>query len=762
MARLRRTSTRLAIALVCASVLGRVYAAQAPRGLRVDGVEGNRHVVSVTPEFCWESGAEQVNWQVQVDDDGGFRSGAGGGVWFWDSGQASKGSMGKSRCAVMRQFVRSGMPTQALDRRVEGIHWRVRVQGVGGEWSGWSVGEFRMNQPPQMPEAVSVEEQSGGGGRLQRREVGEPGNWYYVSVGGSDAGAGTQREPFGTLGQAMRVLRAGDTLWVRGGVYEENVEVSTAGGYASGEAGRPIVVRSYPGELVQLRALSAGSRTALQVGPGKVEHWRFEGLSIGGPSALRGVHVVGASRVSLSGCRWEGSTREESAGVVVSGGSREVEVRGCRFEESKGDQLEVSGSGPVRVEGNEFRGFRGRQAVQVRGATGEVVLEGNRFEDGSPSVAAVTIGLGAVGAGVYGNVFAGLRGDVDGGSGVMVYRGGGVRVEGNVFYEVTGSGIRLGEMSQYGRYRGNVMMGCGVGVEFRGGVVFGSSTRGSVLDDNVFHANGVDVLMDEREAEQLLHAPKGNCFGGRGSACDPMFEDAEGGDFGMRVGGVGRRASEEPVVVRDATPRMRWSLRDLDNEVGGGGSGDTQARYQVQVDRRRTFDGEGGWPMLDTGVVESVEQSWTVPAEASLGDGEYYARVRQWDGHEEMGGAWSKPVRFRVEGVGTGPGVWGMEPADGAQAVEPAVRVAAQLTGVEAAGTARMWVNGIEVRPRVEPQASGLKVMYEPPRPFAAGSTVSVRVQVQRQAGTAPLQQSWAFAVRGQSPAPPPNVRIAR
>jgi len=42
---------------------------------------------------------------------------------------------------------------------------------------------------------------------------------YYVATDGSDSAAGTKGKPFATLNKANTVVHAGDTVWIRGGVY---------------------------------------------------------------------------------------------------------------------------------------------------------------------------------------------------------------------------------------------------------------------------------------------------------------------------------------------------------------------------------------------------------------------------------------------------------------------------------------------------------------------------------------------------------------
>ena len=65
----------------------------------------------------------------------------------------------------------------------------------------------------------------------------------YVATDGDDAHAGTKTAPFRTIQKAASVVRAGDTVLVRAGVYKGHVYLRI-----SGEPGKPVVFKNYPGE----------------------------------------------------------------------------------------------------------------------------------------------------------------------------------------------------------------------------------------------------------------------------------------------------------------------------------------------------------------------------------------------------------------------------------------------------------------------------------------------------------------------------------
>jgi len=73
---------------------------------------------------------------------------------------------------------------------------------------------------------------------------------YYVGPTGSDYSSGLWADtPFRTIQKAMNVAVAGDTVFVREGVYREQVDVYRGGGVA----GKPVTVKNYNGEQVFIK-----------------------------------------------------------------------------------------------------------------------------------------------------------------------------------------------------------------------------------------------------------------------------------------------------------------------------------------------------------------------------------------------------------------------------------------------------------------------------------------------------------------------------
>jgi hypothetical protein len=74
--------------------------------------------------------------------------------------------------------------------------------------------------------------------------VGEAsGATYYVAPTGSDGNPGTIAQPFGTINRGAALLRAGDTLYLRGGTYYQTVYAP-----ASGTPAAPVTISGYQSE----------------------------------------------------------------------------------------------------------------------------------------------------------------------------------------------------------------------------------------------------------------------------------------------------------------------------------------------------------------------------------------------------------------------------------------------------------------------------------------------------------------------------------
>jgi hypothetical protein len=74
-----------------------------------------------------------------------------------------------------------------------------------------------------------------------------PAKVYYVATNGNDSSAGTLAAPFRTIQTAASLMKAGDTCYIRQGIYRESVKLTN-----SGTKALPIVLRNYSNETVTI------------------------------------------------------------------------------------------------------------------------------------------------------------------------------------------------------------------------------------------------------------------------------------------------------------------------------------------------------------------------------------------------------------------------------------------------------------------------------------------------------------------------------
>ena len=145
---------------------------------------------------------------------------------------------------------------------------------------------------------------------------------YYVSPSGNDSNVGSEAKPFKTIAKASTVVKTGDTVYLRQGVYKEYVDdYGPNFKYASGTATAPITIMSYPDE----RAVIDGSNLTTENGGRSL--LRIEGnyyvvrdLDIR-KSVGRGLVVKGNHNI-VRGVR---SFSNRNDGILVSGDNNTIE-----------------------------------------------------------------------------------------------------------------------------------------------------------------------------------------------------------------------------------------------------------------------------------------------------------------------------------------------------------------------------------------------------------------------------------------------------
>jgi len=127
------------------------------------------------------------------------------------------------------------------------------------------------------------------------------GNTYYVATNGSDSNPGTLGSPFRTIAKGVSVLRGGDTLYIRGGIYAEALLWPTGG-----TQGAPTTISRYQSEIVTIRPPSDNG--LIKNGQTSTQAWIiFDGLVVDGANAGTGFvngfsiccHETGPSHITF-------------------------------------------------------------------------------------------------------------------------------------------------------------------------------------------------------------------------------------------------------------------------------------------------------------------------------------------------------------------------------------------------------------------------------------------------------------------------------
>jgi parallel beta-helix repeat protein len=143
----------------------------------------------------------------------------------------------------------------------------------------------------------------------------------FVAPSGSDSAPGTLRRPWRTIQRAVDALGPGETTFVRGGTYRENLSLTRAGTRT-----RTITIRNYPRERVVLRPDGDDPSYPLLVKTGaryvRVQGFIIEGASI--PNTVN-VYVTGrAHDIELSRC--EIRRAEHGSGIFVDSTPYRIQV----------------------------------------------------------------------------------------------------------------------------------------------------------------------------------------------------------------------------------------------------------------------------------------------------------------------------------------------------------------------------------------------------------------------------------------------------
>jgi hypothetical protein len=199
---------------------------------------------------------------------------------------------------------------------------------------------------------------------------------FYVSTTGSDSNPGTISSPWRTIQHASDSVKAGDTVYVRGGVYNESVNISVSGSAIAGL----ITFQTYPGEQ------------AIVDGTGLIP-------STSGTQGL--INIVNQSYISIQGFEIRNyqtsSASAAPAGVWVSGSGSNIQLLNnvihniVTTSEASGNAFGIAVYGTaapaaldsVTISGNQVYGLRtgNSESVTVDGNVTNFLITNNVVHD---------------------------------------------------------------------------------------------------------------------------------------------------------------------------------------------------------------------------------------------------------------------------------------------------------------------------------------------------------------------------------------------
>ncbi len=177
----------------------------------------------------------------------------------------------------------------------------------------------------------------------------------YVSPAGSDTGTGSIDNPYYTIAKAMSYVTAGDTIYMRGGVYQYTYQFRTN---RSGNDSQYIHLWAYPGETPVLD-FSTQTRASSSQGIYLTNnYWYVKGLTVQ-HAGDNGIFIRGAYN-KVENCTLYDN---EDSGLQISNGGSYNLIRNCDSYEnydSSGHGEDADGFAPKLTvgPGNKFVGCR--------------------------------------------------------------------------------------------------------------------------------------------------------------------------------------------------------------------------------------------------------------------------------------------------------------------------------------------------------------------------------------------------------------------
>jgi hypothetical protein len=408
---------------------------------------------------------------------------------------------------------------------------------------------------------------------------------YFVSPGGNDGNPGTYDEPWQTVSKAAATVVAGDSVYIRGGTYSEQVTLET-----SGTSDNYITIAAWQSEIPVLDGTAVSISGQDLAGLFQVldaSYIRISGITVqnAGPSMnAAGILLDGCSAVTVSSCRTYNTV---SSGIAAWGCSI-ITITGNDVElacnDGEQECITVAGTSTFTVSDNIVHesgpGSIGGEGIDIKDGSswgdvyGNVVFNINRLGIYIDSWDKETHHIEVYGNRVYGTVSDGY---------VLAAENGGllhdIMVYNNIACDNLGSGVVVAGWGEPGAAHpmenlliinntlyanGTASWGCGVSIE-------NSEADDVTVRNNIFSQNTTDQISTEAYGTGLLvdynliDGPT-EVYGSNYQEGSPMFADTTCSNFHLTAASpaIDNGSSDlAPSVDFDGVSRPQGSAFDI-------------------------------------------------------------------------------------------------------------------------------------------------------------------------------------------------------
>jgi parallel beta-helix repeat protein len=364
----------------------------------------------------------------------------------------------------------------------------------------------------------------GGGGHLRAASAAT----YYVATTGNDANPGTQALAFRTIAKGLSILAAGDTLYIRGGTYEEAIN-SNVHRIPSGTSwSNAPLIASYPGETAILRPTSnsAGAGAVINVVAANLQYVVFDRLTLDAIYTTHGISIGQLINTPVTHhIRFQNGDIKNAAQMNVTGEGAYIEVLRSQIHDAGHGQCNLTST--LGCYGFYWKGnnslFDGNQVYNNGGYGFHLYHEGLSDVDNN------IVRNNAV----NNNGFSDYRGSLVQLDGILLSSGGGNIAYNNVVYGNKHSGIRVaytrGDTNN--QVYNNTAYGNGLA-----GIELSTSAPSTVVRNNILAANQGVSFVDRGASGTVV---SNNLCDTSGTGCaivsNPKLVNPAGQDFHLQA-----------------------------------------------------------------------------------------------------------------------------------------------------------------------------------------------------------------------------------